>query len=166
MQKIEDFLREIGIPVVEETITEDTFLPGILIRNGVLVVDREKMLYPGDLLHEAGHVAVMAPEHRAAKKGNMSEGQEQATAGGEELMAICWSYAALVHLGLPPEYVFHPDGYKGASDWYIQQYTSGSYIGLPALQWLGLCYDEKNSKEQGVAPYPHMIRWLREMPAF
>jgi len=166
MQLVENFLNEIGIPVIEATITEDTFLPGILIRNGTLVVDREKLLYPGDLLHEAGHIAVMAPEERTAKTGNMSNDKEQSVAAGEEIMAICWSYAALAHLGLPPEYLFHPDGYKGASQWYIEQFTSGIYIGLPALQWLGLCYDEKNAAINNVPAYPHMVRWLRDMPAF
>lgn len=166
MHQVENFLRDIGIPVIEETITAETFLPGILIRNGTIVIDREKMLYPGDLLHEAGHIAVMAPEERMAKSGSMSDGKDGPTAGGEEIMAICWSYAALVHLGLPPEFVFHPDGYKGASDWYIEQFTSGTYIGLPGLQWLGLCYDEKKAPEHGVPPFPHMTRWLREMPGF
>lgn len=165
MESVEHFLTQIGIPVIEETITEDTFLPGILIRNGTLVVDRAKMLYPGDLLHEAGHIAVTPPEERVTKAGNMSDDKNMNESAGEEIMAICWSYAAAVHLGLPPEYVFHPEGYKGASKWYIEQFAAGIYIGLPALQWLGLCYDAKRAQEHQVAPYPHMIRWLREKPA-
>jgi hypothetical protein len=30
------------------------------------------------------------------------------------------------------------------------------------LQWLGLAHDEKNAKQLGTAPYPQMLRWLRE----
>jgi len=161
MHEIKKFLNEIGILFIEETITEETIVPGILIRNGALIVDPEKLLYPGDLLHEAGHIAVTPVEERTAVGGDMGKGKDYSAAMGEEIMAICWSYAAAIRLGLPPEFVFHPNGYKGASDWYIEQFTSGSYIGLPGLQWLGLCYDQKNAAAQGVPPYPHMIKWLR-----
>lgn len=162
MQVIKDFLQEIGIPYIEETITEDTFLPGILIRNGALVVDHEKLLYPGDILHEAGHIAAMTPEERMTTSGNVGEKLDAQKAMGEEMMAIAWSYAATVKLGLPAEFVFHPDGYRGASQWYIEQYTSGANPCLPLMQWAGFCYDEKQAAKNEVPPYPYMIRWLRE----
>jgi hypothetical protein len=34
---------------------------------------------------------------------------------GDEIAAQTWSYAAAVHLGLPPEIVFHAAGYRGAA---------------------------------------------------
>ena len=55
------FLAEIGIPVSETTLSQSTFVPGILIDQGRLLVDPAKLLYPGDLLHEAGHIAVTLP---------------------------------------------------------------------------------------------------------
>lgn len=161
-EKIIDFIRSIGIDVEKTAISEETFLPGILIKNGRLLVDEAKLLYPGDLLHEAGHIAVMPGEERALSEGNVGEKKEQSKAGGEELMAIAWSYAASVHLKLSPETVFHPDGYKGSSDWLIEQYTNGIYIALPTLQWIGLCYDQKNASIHNSRPYPHMIKWLRD----
>lgn len=161
-EKLIAFIRQVGIEVECTTIDEATFLPGILIKNGRIVVDQEKLLYPGDLLHEAGHLAVMSPEERIVAGGNIGADKEQSQAGGEEMMAIAWSYAALIHLGLSPEVVFHPDGYKGASDWYIEQYTNGRYIALPTLQWIGLCYDHNNAHANNAKPYPHMIKWVRE----
>ncbi|WP_276132236.1 hypothetical protein [Polluticoccus soli] len=161
-QKMITFIRSIGIEVECTAIHEITFLPGILIKNGKLVVDEAKLLYPGDLLHEAGHLAVMPAEERKIAGGNVGEDKERSQAGGEEMMAIAWSYAALTHLGLSPQVVFHPNGYKGASDWYIEQYTNGRYIALPTLQWIGLCYDENNAHANNMKPYPHMIKWIRE----
>ena len=59
------------------------------------------------MLHEAGHLAVMTPKKRAKCGDNAGKNI------GEEIGAICWSYAALTHLGLDPTVVFHPQGYKG-----------------------------------------------------
>ena len=154
--RIVEFLREIGLSVQFRKLTTPCFLPGIQIRDGGLLIDLEQLLYPGDLLHEAGHLAV---------KTSVKRQQAGADAGkmlSEEIVAICWSYAASVRLGLDPAVVFHPNGYKGASQSFIDNYTQGFAPGLPLLQWMGLTLDEKNAGEQRVPPYPHMIRWLRE----
>ena len=58
------FVRGIGIDVRAEPLPDDTFLPGLDIRHGAIVVDEARLSYPGDLLHEAGHVAV-APTRAA-----------------------------------------------------------------------------------------------------
>ena len=59
------FLNGIGLSVRTSEISEPSFLPGIAIRRGVLVIDELRLLYPGDLLHEAGHLALLPPESRA-----------------------------------------------------------------------------------------------------
>lgn len=159
---ITQFIESIGIPVVFDTITEKTFVPGILINKGRLVVDQDQFFYPGDLLHEAGHMAVAIPEERRVMHGDVGDAGERSKSEGEEMMAIAWSYAACVHLRIDPAVVFHPDGYKGSSDWYIEQYTSGNPLYLPLLQWAGFCYDETNAEKNGVKPFPEMVKWLRD----
>ncbi len=152
-QTIVDFLRSIGLDVRLEPIAGKTFLPGIALMPDGLLVDPTALKYPGDLLHEAGHLATMLPTERAAAT----------TAGddiGQEIAAQCWSYAAAVHLKLAPEVVFHPDGYHGASRMLIEHY-SGSKVGVPLLQWMGLTLDADRAAEQNVLPYPHMNAWLR-----
>lgn len=109
---------------------------------------------PGDLLHEAGHLAVIPPEKRKRVQGNMGKDR------GEEMTAIAWSYAASVHLALGPSVVFHDGGYRGWSKAFIENFTNGRYVGVPMLQWIGLTADNKRAKEMGVEPYPHMIKWL------
>ena len=154
--KIVNFLVEIGLEVRATVIEEETFLPGILIDHGALLVDEEKLNYPGDLLHEAGHLAVLPAEQR--KLLQKDAGKKAA----EEMMAIAWSYAALVHLGLEPTIVFHADGYRGGSQALIEIFTQGRTFGQPTLQWIGLTLDQKAAQEMGVEPYPHMIKWLRD----
>jgi len=155
------FIEFIGIPVVFDTISEKTFVPGILINKGRLVIDENQLLYPGDLLHEAGHMAVSIPDERKIMYGDAGV-SEKSKSDGEEMMAIAWSYAACVYLNIDPAIVFHPAGYKGSSAWYIEQYTSGNLLYIPLLQWAGLCYDATNAQKNGVKPFPEMIKWLRD----
>ena len=154
IEKIVAFLAEIGIEVIWTELQQQTFLPGITAERGAILIDQSKLLYPGDLLHEAGHLAVILPEKRKLAQGNMGKDR------GEEMMAIAWSYAALVHLGLEPSLVFHEGGYRGWSKAFIENFTKGRYVGVPLLQWIGLTADNKRAKEMGVKPYPHMNKWL------
>ena len=150
------FLRQIGLPVETGEIDHPTFLPGIHIDTGVLRVAPAKLLWPGDLLHEAGHLALLAGERRKEAQGDVGDD------GGDELGAVAWSYAAAVHLRLDPAIVFHEGGYQGGGRSMLENFAEGRYLGLPMLQWRGLCLDEKNAAAAGVRPYPHMMRWLRE----
>jgi hypothetical protein len=153
---ITGFLKEIGIEVRGGNIGHETFLPGIDVVRGALVVDEEKLLYPGDLLHEAGHLAVLTPDERAAAGTTIDTG------GGEEMAAIAWSYAAALHLGIDPAVVFHPDGYKGNSAWIIDNFSNGQYFAVPLLQWMGLTVDDKKATELSIEPFPQMIKWIRD----
>jgi hypothetical protein len=149
--KIIDFIRSVGIEVTIVTFEGETVLPGIAISNGGLLVDTEKLLYPGDLLHEAGHLAVVPPEIRRSMNGALDPKEDFKLAG--EQMAIPWSYAAAIHIGIDPAIVFHSDGYKGESEWLLGMFKNNTIIGLPALQWIGLTISDD---------FPKMIKWLRE----
>jgi hypothetical protein len=63
-QRIVNFLVDIGLEIRLGEIMERTFLPGIMVDHGAMRVDKAKLDYPGDLLHEAGHLAVMEPKRR------------------------------------------------------------------------------------------------------
>ena len=52
------------------SLVEDVaFLPGIRLEQGALLVDESQLTYPGDLLHEAGHIAMTPPELRPSLSG-------------------------------------------------------------------------------------------------
>jgi hypothetical protein len=154
---IVEWLRQIGLTVRFASLGGETFLPGVTLEPGGLVVDPERLLYSGDLLHEAGHLATMLPAQRASTGSNAGSDM------GDEIAAQTWSYAAAVHLGLPPEMVFHATGYRGAAQSLIAVYRDG-LAGVLLLQWMGLTLDAKRAAAASVSPYPHMINWLRVEP--
>jgi hypothetical protein len=156
VENITNFLAEIGLPVRFAELEHPTFLPGIEIQAGGLVIDRARLLYPGDILHEAGHLALMDPLRRSQTNGDAGPD------AGAEIGAIAWSYAAAVHIGIDARVVFHPDGYKGAAASIANNFISGYYMGVPMLQWKGLALEPRIARERGLAPYPRMLRWLCE----
>lgn len=152
---IVDFIRAVGLEVVAGELPAGTALPGITVCRGRLVVDASALCHPGDLLHEAGHLAVVEPARRGKVSGSAG------TDGAEEMMAIAWSYAATVRMGIEPSVVFHADGYRGGSQSLLEQFAQGRYLAVPMLQWLGLAYDDVHAAACDARPYPAMRRWLR-----
>lgn len=161
LERIVEFLLEIGIPVTFGSVPSDKeFLPGICISNGGLIVDKATLKYPGDILHEAGHLAVVPSKERQFIDGVLDTNTDKSA--GEEMMAIAWSYAAAVHLNIDPLIVFHENGYKGSGETIVKNFSEGRYFGLPMLQWVGLTLDNKNAAEKNQQPYPSMLSWLRK----
>jgi len=145
-ERVVGFLDTIGVPCRRGPVPDTTVLPGILIEHGGIVYDPDKLAHPGDLLHEAGHLAVMAPARRMRARPDVGR------YAAEEMMAIAWSYAAAVHLGLDPAVVFHEQGYRGQSASLIEAFrNSRCPVGTPTLKWLGM-----------TEHYPAMIRWLND----
>lgn len=157
LQKCISFLNEIGIETRFEKLEETCFLPGLSIRNGVLIIDREGLQYTGDILHEAGHIAVVPLAERETLTASAIA--TRAMHEAEEMMAIAWSYAACVHLELDPGFVFHDEGYQGGGSHLAETFTNGGYIGLPVLQWKGMALEQKNAAAQDLPAYPCMIKW-------
>jgi len=147
------FLERIGVPVAIEPLPEDGFLPGMTVRYGTLVIDPARPAHPGDLLHEAGHIAVTDPAMRNAREATVDD-------PADEMAAIAWSYAAALEIGLDPAILFHEDGYRGEGRWLAETFGKGSYIGLPMLHYYGMAIDAKIATDGGPA-YPKMRRWLR-----
>lgn len=162
LEKIFAFLNEIGIPVRVETISTETFMPGLKIANGMLVVDLEKLKYPGDVLHEAGHIAVMCADLRPVLNDEMLNASPQSDAN--EMAAIAWSYAACKHLNIDPLYVFHGNGYKGGGTYIADNFNSGRYFGVPMLQYYGMTREGTASpaSQDTASCYPNMLNWLSQ----
>ena len=156
---IVEFIRSVGLEVVGGDVPHGSALPGVTIDRGRLVVDADRLRHPGDLLHEAGHLAVIGPARRGKVSGSAG------TDGAEEMMAIAWSYAAAVAIGIQPAVVFHDEGYRGGSQSLLGQFADGAYLALPMLQWLGMAYDDRHAAAHGVAAFPAMLRWVRTQEA-
>lgn len=160
LTQITEFIQSIGIPCSAGIVAEGSFLPGVDIVNGAIVYDAEKLLSPGDLLHEAGHIAVLKNEDRQlVTSPNVSGDVDE---GAAEMAAIAWSWAALKHLDIEPEIVFHNDGYKGDAENLIENFSNGRHIGASLLQWMGMTTEQKNGDTSTESVYPVMQHWLRQ----
>ena len=158
--RIAEFLNGIGIEVAPRSLDGECFLPGILIEGGRLLVDEARLTYPGDLLHEAGHLAVAPAGVRQTLSGEVSI--PGADMDAVEVQATAWAYAALKHLGLGPEVLFHEGGYEGKFEGLRRTYALGVYPGAHMLQELGMTMTGEAARRLNVAPYPHMLRWTRD----
>lgn len=144
-QSILCFIESVGIAVEFRSIDGSSLLDRIAVRRGALCVDPAIPAYPGDLLHEAGHIAVTPPELRASLG-------EIAADGGEEMAAIAWSVAAARACGVSLDVLFHPAGYKGGAAELAADWEAGQPFGVSLLAWYGMTT---------VQDFPVMSRWLR-----
>jgi hypothetical protein len=142
------FLCEIGIDVIPSKLDGGTFLPGVRVDRGRLLADEAALAWPGDLLHEAGHLAVAPAD---ARERISDDGADSGIdMGALEVPATAWAYAATLHLRLAPSVLFHAGGYRGQSEGLIRTYSFGVYPGAHKLVEWGMA-----------VRYPHMTRWLR-----
>ena len=160
VQKIISFIEEIGITVRRGGVDSSSFLPGIDVLEGALIVDEARLLYPGDLLHEAGHIAVTPASLRPQLSGKVEI--PHANPDAIEAAAISWSYAACVHLGLDPRVVFHEHGYHGRSSNLLFGFELGVFPGLHELVSAGMTVSDTGAALVRLPPFPAMQKWLRD----
>ncbi|MBC6992845.1 hypothetical protein QWY85_03920 [Neolewinella lacunae] len=160
LARIIDFLASTGIQFTLTSENFTAFLDGVKIKDGELLINPANLLCVGDVLHEAGHLACVPAALRPQVNENVADsvGEEHTY----ELGVIAWSVAAAHHLGIPLTEVFNEKAYKGQADWLLAEYSSGNYLGLPLLQWMGMTALPAELRNEGVAPYPAMQRWTRE----
>lgn len=153
------FLADIGIVVRMENVAAMSFLPGVAIVDGTLSVDTATLEWPGDVLHEAGHIAVLPSSLRHRASEDLSKHIEAEFSG--ELEAMAWAYAATVELDLPLEVLIHEGGYGGRPQALIHMYSFGIYPGLLGLCKSGMAAAPRFMENCGPIQYPKMLRWLR-----
>ncbi len=166
-------LSGIGIDLRRGAVSEDSFLPGVAIRRGGLVYDASRLLSPGDLLHEAGHLAVLPSNMRTQVSGDIDASlaalqADQAGAAAidhTDLAPIAWSYAAALAINMDPVFIFDAAGYGAGEGGDVaviaSQLAMGLFPGIMMLEKAGLCAAPPPLGDgRHPAPYPHMTRWL------
>jgi hypothetical protein len=177
---IVEFLNRVGIPTTLGPFGREGFLPGVSVWDGGLRVDPSHLVAAGDLLHEAGHMAVVPAALRRRLGNDLQRSLDAAAAeiGFEgpvlefigrlgEPMAIAWSYAALRKAGLPVECVFFPGSYNlnGDPAHLLHVLETGNSFGIDGLARLGMTGNAGVHRllfDNGLPPFPHMTRWLVE----
>jgi hypothetical protein len=179
-----EFLRTIKLPIIEQPGARG-FLPGIEIVAGALLVDFD-VCYPGDLLHEAGHLAVLPSRFRRAvnldleptfSKISRHLSNDQIDPNGEfarqcmqcgEAEATAWAWAAGKFLGLSGEIIIRDGTYEDVpGDDSAKAIRVGlslnRYIGVNGLQAAGWCsvrggiFVARNK----LPVFPILNRWLQ-----
>lgn len=152
--RILPFLEEIGIEVDWIGDQKEQLLGGLAIVEGRILIDPETPVWPGDLLHEAGHVAVVDAADRPTLGPLVADPTD-------EMAAIAWSYAAAFSCDLSMRHLFHDGGYRGDSAALITSYATGRYIGAPMLGLYGMTADLRTALAEGLPAFPVLSRWLR-----
>jgi hypothetical protein len=167
------FLEEIGIHVVPRPGTSG-FLHGVAIERGCCIaIDFKVYGAFGNLMHEAGHLAVVPSQFRGHVYGNTDVvlgsimdqyfdkldwlgGPEplvmRALLQAGETEAQAWSYAAAVHTGLDPCIVFDDKIQEGFGD-VLLGLAVNSHFGINGMQAAGMT--TKNT-------FPKMIKWVQD----
>lgn len=174
--RVREFLEALGFTIrVKPGISG--FLRDVAIVAGELHVDRNDDDLAGELLHEAGHLAVLPGPFRNEADGdlagvceNMSawldanlaeiypdDPKVRAILQSGETEAVAWSYAAAVALGLDTRIPFYR-GFDGAGLDLHDQVASGYYFGVHGLAAGGM---SEIPRRWSTTPFPKMKRWLQ-----
>ncbi|MCC5612526.1 hypothetical protein LC612_38995 [Nostoc sp. CHAB 5834] len=176
-----EFVQGLGLPV---TITEDadltdTFIPYVRVEAGGLTISGA--VFPGDILHEAGHLAVIPGDFRPLAVDSLSAVMDAMTKYIEnnphgltqwpedplsrailqsgEAEATAWQYAAAQAIGLPDEWLFPADSYDGGSAHVLQDLKTRTYLGVNGLQAAGWTVQRKQEYRES-AVFPALNFWL------
>jgi hypothetical protein len=168
-----DFLDDIGLACRRGEVAAGSFLPGVAIRTGAIVYDVAGLGSPGDLLHEAGHLAAVPARWRDQIDDNVDASlatlaqaePETAAHAHTDLFPIAWSWAAALHIGVDPACIFDAGGYGaqagGDPAALDHQLRMGLFPGILMLARAGLCAAPPPFGDgSDPSPFPHMKRWL------
>ena len=158
LRQIIEFLEAIELEPLESIVDPSSLLPGVTISAGRVVYDPTRLHWPGDLLHEAGHIAVTPAALRPRLDATLPL---SSVPHAGEVEATAWAYAAILAIGLDPSVLFHSGGYQAHSRGLAFSYSMGCFPGASGLCAAGFAHSQADAHRTGVRPYPHMIRWLR-----
>lgn len=174
LERISQFLTGIGFTITRSLITE-YFLPGIQVEGMTIRIDPDWLVSPGDILHDAGHVAVVPALFRPNLKTDVEaslkpladeycathafmiddNGSEDTVWRGllqcGEAEAQAWAYAAAMAAGVPPETIFHSNSYGGDGETIIAMMGCGRHYGVHGLM----------AAKMTTRKFPTMIKWLQ-----
>ena len=159
LKKILAFLEQIGIKVIEKELPDETLLPGLALESDNIFVDYNKLKYQGDFLQAAGLIAITSKQNRI-----LIDSEKKTTdwpSQSDEMSAILWSFAAATFIEISLDFLFHKNGYEGSSEWLIETFSDGNYIGLPFLQWSKMAYSNEEVLKNEKLAFPAMKNWIR-----
>jgi hypothetical protein len=166
-------LNKLGIKSVFGDI-RDSFISGVAIKNGTLIIDKDCSI--SNLLHEAGHLAVLPKEYRTQanddlahvlrkmyKEVDCSKEENRRFMQCEDAEATAWAYAFGIRCNVDTDLIIDSDQYDGTGRDVLESLALGSGFGVSGLSRLGWCATNKiHSISSGLPMFPHLIKWLND----
>lgn len=169
-----EFVRGAGLDV-EIHAGASGFVPGVQIEHGTLLVD-PSVCEPGNLLHEAGHIAITPGNFRHFMSGDLSKGMAIMYDRLEELHldpehpivraciqcsdpeATAWAWSAGRAIGVPPRVIIGDQWYGNTGADIRIALELGCYLGINGLAAAGFC---SLRNVQPLPKYPHLAFWVQ-----
>ncbi|WP_256671270.1 hypothetical protein [Pseudomonas sp. EMN2] len=170
-----DFLQTAGLKV-EAKPGASGFSDGVEIASGGLLVDPSAQA--SNILHEAGHCAIVPEQFRHLLNGDLMEGMQQihqemaalalhpdhplerAVVQASDPEATAWAFAAGRAIGLADEVTIRDIDYDGEGEFIRQGLSLGAYIGINGLSHGGFC-QLRPLPNRGLPIYPNLAFWLQ-----
>lgn len=170
LNRVATWLNSIGLVTKPGKRSDQSFMRGIWFDCGCIVYDPDEA-HPGDLLHEAGHLAIVPARFRHFVKGEIEESLAshyddylkstvdcedatlQAIIQSGDAEAIAWSYAASLACCVDPWLCF-VNGFDGEAESVFQAIKLGCHPGINGLRASGML--------TSVRDFPHLVRWLQK----
>lgn len=169
-ERVIDFLNSIGIVVKKGTVPKKSFLPCLLIQDGEIFYEENFNI--SDMLHEAGHLALVPGEYRKFCTGDMGKAvrilwtiiekvegkiapdsliyRQLLQCGDPE--ATAWAFAAGVKNNIPPEIIILDRQYGGSGSSIRECLKHKCYLGINGLRAAGFI--------DSVKDYPKLKYWM------
>lgn len=174
LRRVVRWLVDQGLEIESGSRYTQSFNPGIWIEAGALVYDHA-VAHPGDLLHEAGHLAVLPSCIRGHANGDMDtvaprigeymaahpnafafpeDPIARAMIEGGDSSVIAWAYAAALAAGVDP-WLTCERGFPEEDDGRaaLEALQTGTFVGIANLVASGMAESRR--------AFPKMRRWLQ-----
>lgn len=132
-----------------------------------------------DVLHEAGHLAVLPGRFRSLASGDIDDvqklmgesidfgspdtGEARAALQSGDSEATAWAWAAGCHLGLDPNRIIRNEDYERTGEEVRQALSMNSYLGINGLSSAGFCVVRAGALERmrRLPAYPKLAMWVQ-----
>jgi hypothetical protein len=174
--KTMDFLNGIGLPI-SVVPGATAFLEQIRVVDGRLEIDPSCPV--SNILHEAGHLAIVPTQFRHFMTGDLDEGTERmfaeikklglepddplsrAAMQASESEATAWAWAVGEYLEIPPEVIILDSEYEGDGADMRVMLMMRQYLGIHGLMHAGFCVTRANPR-RNLPVYPKLSYWLQK----
>lgn len=175
-----EFLNHIGISAELQPGAKG-FLGAVRIVDGRLLVD--PLCPVSDLLHEAGHIAIVPKRYRHLLNNNVSKGHALMLEDVDHLLAddvdhplyvavmqsgdteaTAWAWAAGIHLGIAPEKIILDQQYENDGAGVRLALSLGQYAGINGMARAGFCYTNRAiAHMKDTQCFPALAFWTQEI---